>query len=66
MAFSTSGEVVDSYGVVTASEVSPQSFKEVVEMARGAKDFVDAYTFAISQHKNFERETEGLNAMVAY
>lgn len=66
MEFSTSGEVVDSYGVVTASQVSPQSFKEVVQMAKGAKDFVDAYTFAISQHKNFDRETAGLNAMVAY
>ncbi|KAJ4357588.1 catalase 1 [Didymosphaeria variabile] len=66
MSFSTSGDVVDSYGVVTASQVSPQSFKEVIQMAKGAKDFVDAYTFAISQHKNFDRETEGLNAMVAY
>ncbi|KAL1612187.1 catalase 1 [Paraconiothyrium brasiliense] len=66
MSFSTSGDVVDSYGVVTASQVSPQSFKEVVQMAKGAKDFVDAYTFAISQHKNFDRETAGLNAMVAY
>ncbi|KAK7186909.1 catalase-domain-containing protein [Paraphaeosphaeria sporulosa] len=66
MEFSTSGEVVDSYGVVTASEVSPQSFKEAIQMAKGAKDFVDAYTFAISQHKNFDRETAGLNAMVAY
>jgi catalase len=66
MEFSTSGEVVDSYGVVTASQVSPQSFKEAVQMAKGAKDFVDAYTFAISQHRNFDRETAGLNAMVAY
>jgi catalase len=66
MEFSTSGETVDSYGVVTAAQVSPSSFKEAIQMAKGAKDFVDAYTFAISQHKNFERETQGLNAMVAY
>ncbi|KAF9731085.1 catalase A [Paraphaeosphaeria minitans] len=66
MDFSTSGEVVDSYGVVTASQVTPQSFKEAIQMAKGAMDFVDAYTFAISQHKNFDRETAGLNAMVAY
>jgi len=57
---------VESYGVVTAAQVSPSSFKEAVQMAKGAKDFVDAYTFAISQHKNFDRETQGLNAMVAY
>ncbi|KAJ4292441.1 catalase 1 [Kalmusia sp. IMI 367209] len=66
MAFSTSGDVVDSYGVVTASQVAPQSFKEAVQMAKGAKDFVDAYTWAISQHKNFERESEGLSSLVAY
>jgi len=66
VSFSSSGEVVESYGVVTASKVQAESFKEVVKMARGAKDFVDAYFFAISQHKNFDREMEGLSAMVAY
>jgi catalase len=66
MEFSTSGETIESYGVVTAAQVSPSSFKEAIQMAKGAKDFVDAYTFAISQHKNFDRETQGLNAMVAY
>ena len=66
MEFSTSGDVVDSYGVVTAAQVQPNSFKEAVQMAKGAKDFVDAYTFAISQHKNFDRELQGLSQMVAY
>jgi catalase len=66
MSFSTAGDVVESYGVVTASQVQAESFKEAVQMAKGAKDFVSAYTFAISQHKNFDRELEGLNAMVAY
>lgn len=64
--FSNSGEVVESYGVVTAAEVSPQSFKEAVQMAKGAKDFVDAYFFSISQHRNFDREAEGLASMVAF
>jgi len=66
MTFSDSGEVVDSYGVVTAAQVHPQSFKETVQMAKGAKDFVDAYFYAISQHKNFDRELEGLSSMVAF
>jgi len=35
-------------------------------MVKEAKDFASAYMYAISQHKNFERETAGLNAMVAY
>ncbi|KAF2868691.1 catalase [Massariosphaeria phaeospora] len=66
MQFSTAAEVVESYGVVTAAKVAPESFSETVKMAKGAKDFIAAYAFAISQHKNFDRETDGLNAMVAY
>ncbi|KAH3966469.1 catalase [Parastagonospora nodorum] len=66
MQFSTAGDVVESYGVVTASKVQPENFKETLQMAKGAKDFVSAYAFAISQHKNFDRELAGLNAMVAY
>lgn len=64
-----SGEVVDSFGVVTATVVQPESFTQVnkaFDMVKGAKGFVDAYFFAISQHKNFDREMEGLSAMVAY
>ena len=64
--FSENSEVVDSYGVVTASEVQPQSFKEAVKLAKGAKDFVDAYFYAIGQHKNFDRESDGLASMVAF
>ncbi|KAK4895490.1 catalase 1 [Elasticomyces elasticus] len=66
MDFSTSAEVVDSYGVVTAGQVQPESFKETLKMAKGAKDFINAYTFEISQHKNFERELKGFTTMVAY
>ncbi|KAL1304525.1 hypothetical protein AAFC00_003510 [Neodothiora populina] len=64
--FSEGGDVVDSYGVVTAATVQPQSFKETVQMVKGAKDFVDAYFYAISLHRNFDRELEGLSTMVAY
>lgn len=64
--FSEGGDVVDSYGVVTASQVQPQSFKEVVQLVKGSKDFVDAYFYAIGQHKNFDREMDGLSTMVAY
>ncbi|KAK5129282.1 catalase A [Meristemomyces frigidus] len=66
MDFSTSGEVINSYGVVTAAKVMPESFKETIKMAKGAKDFVDAYTFEISQHKNFEREMNGFPMMIAF
>ncbi|EOA91385.1 catalase 1 [Exserohilum turcicum] len=66
MEFSASGDVVNSYGVVTASKVHAESFKEVVSMAKEAKDFASAYMYAISQHKNFERESAGLSQMVAF
>ncbi|KAF2751416.1 catalase-domain-containing protein [Sporormia fimetaria CBS 119925] len=64
--FSASSAVVESYGVVTAAQVEPHGFKETLNMAKGAKDFLSAYAFAISQHKNYERELDGLASMVAY
>lgn len=68
MHFSAVGsqDVVDSYGVVTAGVAKPESFKEMLNMAKGAKDFINAYTFNIASHRNFDREMDGLNAMVAY
>lgn len=66
MQYSNSADVVDSYGVVTASKVKPESFKETLKMAKGAAEFLNAYTYAISQHKHFDREMDGLSVMVAY
>ncbi|TKA61558.1 Catalase-1 [Cryomyces minteri] len=66
VSFSESSDVVDSYGVVTASKVEASGFKEAIKMGKGAKGFVDAYAFAISQHKNFDREMQGFSKMVAY
>ncbi len=66
MEFSTTVDVKNSYGVVTAAKISPDGFKEAVKIAKEATDFVSQYTFAISQHKNFDRELNGLSTMVAY
>ena len=67
MIFSTDADVVDSYGVVTAGGVgSPGSVREGLKMLKGAKSFLDAYAFSISQHRNFQRELDGLTSMVAY
>lgn len=68
MSFSVKGsnDVVESYGVVTAGVVEPESFKETINMVKGAKHFIDAYTYNISQHRNFDREMDGVSAMVAY
>lgn len=64
--FSASSAVTDSYGVVTISQVQPNSFKEAFKIAKDSSDFVDAYFYNISQHKNFERELKGFSSMVAY
>lgn len=62
---SSEGGVVESYGVVTAPGVGGEG-KGVLEMAKGAKGFLDAYAFNISEHRCWARESEGLSAMVAY
>ena len=62
-----SGEVVDCYGVVTAAGVGrPTGVTEALKMVKGAKNFLDAYAFNVSQHRNFKRELDGLTSMVAY
>jgi len=68
MLFSTDADVVDSYGVVTAGGLGdgPSSLKDGLKMMKGAKNFIDAYAFNISQHRNFQRELDGLAEMVAY
>jgi catalase len=66
MEFSTSDAVTDSYGVVTAARSKPESFTEAVKMVKGAADFMGSYFYAISMHKNFERELQGFPLMVAY
>lgn len=64
--FSQGSDVVDSYGVVTAAQAEADSFKESVQLAKGAKDVASAFSYAISLHKNFQRELDGLSSMVAY
>ncbi|PQE16500.1 catalase A protein [Rutstroemia sp. NJR-2017a BBW] len=70
MSFSINEEVVDAYGVVTAQGVgegaSRMSASEALSMVKGAKNFLDAYAYNISQHRNFQRELDGLTSMVAY
>ncbi|KAI9817201.1 MAG: hypothetical protein M1827_001313 [Pycnora praestabilis] len=61
-----SSDVVDSYGVVTTGTTKPESFKEAINMVKGSKNFIDVYTYNISQHKNYAREMDGLQEMVAY
>ena len=64
--FSSGDNVVNSYGVVTAVKTQPEKLREVFKMAKGAANFVDAYFYEISQHRNWNRELDGLAEMVAY
>ncbi|OCH96690.1 catalase [Obba rivulosa] len=62
-----SDTVTNSYGVVTtgvydAGSVAADAFK----IAQGEKGFVTNFAYAISQHRCYERELEGLTAKVAY
>ncbi|KAF2401907.1 catalase-domain-containing protein [Trichodelitschia bisporula] len=68
LAFSedASEEAVESYGVVTAGKVSPDGFKEVVSVAKAGADFCSRFFYAISCHRNFERELKGYASMVAF
>jgi catalase len=68
MDFSTSTDVMDSYGVVTAGGVGdgPSSMGEGLKMMKGAKNFMDAYAYNIAQHRNYQRELDGLASMVAF
>ena len=58
--------VTESYGVVTARKSDMSGFKEIVKMAKDAKDFAGAFFHSISCHRHFDREMDGLSEMVAY
>ena len=60
----TSG-VVEWYGVVTANEADASSLKGKINMVKEAKDFVSSFFFQISQHRNWQRELDGLSDMVS-
>ncbi|RFU76666.1 catalase [Trichoderma arundinaceum] len=63
---SSDHEAVESYGVVTLKNVQPERLGEVVSAAKNAKGFLDKFVYAISTHRCWDRELDGLNAMVAY
>lgn len=63
---SDGGEAHESYGVVTMRNVRPGGLSEAVEVAKGAKGFMEQFFYGISQHRCWERELAGLNTQVAY
>ncbi|KAF7165459.1 hypothetical protein CNMCM6106_001617 [Aspergillus hiratsukae] len=67
VASSQSAEPVEWYGVVTAGgKQKPESFKESVQILKGAGDFVGKFFYQISQHRNYRRELDGLASTIAF
>lgn len=61
-----STEPVEWYGVVTSGgKQSPKGFGEGFKILKGAKDFVGMFFYQISQHRNWQRELDGLDSAVA-
>ncbi|EAA26998.1 catalase-1 [Neurospora crassa OR74A] len=63
---SSEAEVHESYGVVTLKKVKPESFTDAVKIAKGAAGFLGEFFYAIAQHRNWDRELDGLHSMIAY
>jgi catalase len=63
---SSGHEAHESYGVVTLREAKPEHLGDVVTVAKEAKGFLEKFVYAVSQHRCWQRELDGLNMMVAY
>lgn len=63
---SDGAESVSSYGVVSLAKPSPESLGQVVKAVKNAKNFLDQFVYAVSEHRNWDRELEGLVDLVAY
>lgn len=63
----SSSEPVEWYGVVTVGRhEKPETFGESFKILKGAKYFVGQFFYQISQHRNYQRELDGISASVAW
>ncbi|KAK5224180.1 catalase 1 [Exophiala xenobiotica] len=62
----TQDQVEESYGVITAGKVGPEHFGNVVDMMKTAEGFLGKFFAAISKHRIYEREIDGLTTQLAY
>lgn len=68
---SNSSGVTESYGVVTSGGLgkgaeSEDYKKNPVHIASDSGDFFGKFFYSIAQHRNYQRETDGLVGMLAY
>lgn len=59
-------QAVESFGVVTVATLSPDSLSSAVTIAKEGPGFLAKFWYQISQHRNWDRELEGLSTQVAY
>jgi catalase len=63
---SSNHETVESYGVVTMHTVKPESLGETINIVKSGTTFLSTFAQGIAMHRCWDRELDGLNAMVAY
>ncbi|EED80243.1 candidate catalase [Postia placenta Mad-698-R] len=62
-----SNSVTNSYGVVTAGTYDAGSIvADTLKIEQDSKGFISTFALAVSKHRCYERELEGLTAKVAY
>ncbi|KAH8825508.1 catalase-domain-containing protein [Flagelloscypha sp. PMI_526] len=63
-----SNDVVNSYGVVTVGSWGAVSgvIQEAIQIGKGDKGFLGQFATELSNHRNWQRESDGLTQMVAY
>ncbi|KAF4123211.1 catalase [Geosmithia morbida] len=66
VATSDGGQPVESYGVVTLRDASVHGFGRVLSVAEHAEGFMEKFIYAVSQHRCWDRELDGLSMMVSY
>ncbi|KAI5309584.1 hypothetical protein KEM55_002894, partial [Ascosphaera atra] len=57
---------VETYGVVTATKLDKQQEFSEASLSPDAKDFVGVFLYQVSQHRNWQRELDGLADKAAF
>lgn len=60
--------VLDWYGVITSAELSDHeisSVKETIQIIKDGKGLIEKFFWQISQHRNWDRQLDGLTDMVS-
>jgi catalase len=62
----SSESVLNSYGVITSVKHDFSGLSEAVSIVKDSTNFLGQFFYAVSQHRNWDRELDGLISQVAY